>query len=408
MNKKKVELLAPAGDLERLIVAAEYGADAVYFGENRFGLRSGVGFTLEDIRKGIQYLHDRGKKAYITVNIIPHNDDFKGLNDYVAFLRDNGADGIILSDPGVLSVVKEVAPDVDVHLSTQANAVNLRSILFWYRQGIKRIVIARELSLAEISYISQNIPDDLEIEAFVHGAMCISYSGRCLLSMYMTGRDANKGECAHPCRWEYALYEAKRPGEYFPIEEDERGTYILNSKDLCMIQYIPQMIDAGINSFKIEGRNKSSYYVATVVGAYRKALDEYYKKPEAYVFKEQWLDELKKASYREFTTGFYLGKPYESQNYKTSSYIRNYDFVGMVLDYNENTGLATIEQRNRIFKGDKVEIIGPYRDYFEQVIEEMYDEEGNSIDVAPHPQQLFKIKVKNRVKPYDMLRRKKV
>lgn len=408
MKINKVELLAPAGDLERLIVAAEYGADAVYFGENKYGLRSGVGFDLRDIQKGIQYLHYRGKKAYITVNIIPHDDDFKGLNEYIVFLKDNGADGIILSDPGILSLVREIAPEIPVHLSTQANAVNLRSVLFWYSQGIKRIIMARELSLEEINYISKNVPEDLEIEAFIHGAMCISYSGRCLLSMYMTGRDANKGECAHPCRWEYVLYESKRPGEYFPIEEDEKGTYILNSKDLCMIQYIPQMIKAGIKSFKIEGRNKSSYYVATVVGAYRKALDEYLRNPESYEFNEQWLDELKKASYREFTTAFYLGKPQQSQNYESSSYIRNYDFVGMIVDYDEHTGLATVEQRNRVFKGDKVEIIGPYRDYFEQVIEEMYDKEGNPINVAPHPQQLFKIRVINKVKPYDMVRRKKV
>ncbi|WP_026487522.1 peptidase U32 family protein [Caldanaerobius polysaccharolyticus] len=408
MKKSKVELLAPAGDMERLIVAAEYGADAVYFGENRFGLRSGVGFSLEEIRKGIQYLHDKRKKAYITLNIIPHNDDFKGLKEYVLFLRDSGADAVIVSDPGVMVMVKDWAPNMDIHLSTQANTVNLWSALFWYRQGVKRIIMARELSLKEIGYIARNTPEDLEIEAFVHGAMCISYSGRCLLSMYMAGRDANRGECAHPCRWGYALCEQKRPGQYFPIEEDERGTYILNSKDLCMIEHIPEMVEAGIESFKIEGRNKSAYYVATVVGAYRKAIDEYFKDPRTYRFKGQWLEELKKASYREFTTAFYLSKPESSQNYESSNYVRNYDFVGVVIDYDENTKMAVVQQRNRVFKGDRVEIIGPYREYFEQVIEEMYDEEGREIDVAPHPQQVFKIKVEHRVKPYDILRRKKV
>ena len=404
---KKVELLAPAGDMERLITAERYGADAVYFGENSFGLRTGVGFDIESIKKGIDYLHEHNKSAYITVNIIPHNDDLRGMDKYLSALDSYAADAMIVSDPGVITMAKEFAPHVKIHLSTQANTVNYKSALFWYNQGIKRIVMAREVSLNEIKEIRHHMPDDFEIEAFIHGAMCISYSGRCLLSMYTTQRDANKGECAHPCRWEYTLIEKSRPGEYFDINEDDRGTYILNSKDLCMIEYIPYMIESGIDSFKVEGRNKTAYYVATVIGAYRKAIDRYLDNPASYEFDPASIDELKKASYREFTTAFYLGKPKDSQNYNSSSYIRKYDFVGKVLSYDDKTQYAVIEQRNRVCAGDKVEIISPYKNFIEFTINEMFDEDGNRITCAPHPKQKFRIKIPHDLKPYDMLRRKK-
>jgi putative protease len=304
--------------------------------------------------------------------------------------------------------VKEYAPDLEVHLSTQANNTNYMSANFWYKQGIKRIILARELSFKEIREIREKTPEDLELEAFVHGAMCISYSGRCLLSNYMAGRDANRGECAHPCRWKYYLVEEKRPGEYVPVFEDEKGTYFFNSKDLCMINHIPELIDSGLSSLKIEGRMKSIYYVANTVRVYRKAIDEYYKSPESYKFDPQWIDELSKVSHREFTTGFYLDKPTEKdQLYFSSSYIREYDFIGIVLDYDEKTGLATIEQRNRIFKGDDIEIIGPDYKMFGQKVKIMLDDKGKEIEVAPHPQQKIKILMEKPVEQYYMLRKKR-
>lgn len=395
------ELLAPAGDLEKLKMAVNYGADAVYLAGERFGLRkASKNFTIDQIKEGVQYAHGKGKKVYVTMNIIPHNDDFVGLEEYVKELNDVGVDAVIVSDPGMFTVIRNTVPDLPIHLSTQASVTNYETVMFWYNLGVKRIVLARELSLKEIKEIRDKAPDDLEIEAFVHGAMCISYSGRCLLSNYMTGRDANRGDCAQACRWKYNLVEEKRPGEFYPVFEDDRGTYIFNSKDLCMIEYIPELIEAGIKSFKIEGRVKSSYYVATVLRSYRMAIDEYLKDPEHYKFNEEWLNEIKKASYRDFTTGFYFGKPTDKdQVYSSSSYIRNYEFVGLVLDYNKETGLATVEQRNRMHVGDQVEIFGPGKDYFIQTIEKMYDEEGNEIDVAPHPQQIVKIPMKQPVEP---------
>ncbi len=400
------ELLAPAGDLEKLKMAVNYGADAVYLAGERFGLRkASKNFTIDQIKEGVQYAHGKGKKVYVTMNIIPHNDDFVGLEEYVKELNDVGVDAVIVSDPGMFTVIRNTVPDLPIHLSTQASVTNYETVMFWYNLGVKRIVLARELSLKEIKEIRDKAPDDLEIEAFVHGAMCISYSGRCLLSNYMTGRDANRGDCAQACRWKYNLVEEKRPGEFYPVFEDDRGTYIFNSKDLCMIEYIPELIEAGIKSFKIEGRVKSSYYVATVLRSYRMAIDEYLKDPEHYKFNEEWLNEIKKASYRDFTTGFYFGKPTDKdQVYSSSSYIRNYEFVGLVLDYNKETGLATVEQRNRMHVGDQVEIFGPGKDYFIQTIEKMYDEEGNEIDVAPHPQQIVKIPMKQPVEPWFILR----
>lgn len=404
---QKPELLAPAGDLEKLKMAIIYGADAVYLGGEQFGLRkTSKNFTEDEIKEGVDFAHEKDRKVYVTMNIIPHNEDLIGLEEYSKKLYDMEVDGVIVSDPGIFSVINRTVPELPIHLSTQASVTNYETVMFWYNLGIRRIVLARELSLNEIEEIIKKAPKDLEIETFVHGAMCISYSGRCLLSNYMVGRDANRGDCAHPCRWKYYLMEEKRPGEYFPIVEGDKGTFLFNSKDLCMIEYIPELVKAGIKSFKIEGRVKSSYYVATVVRSYRMAIDEYFKDPNNYIFDKNWIDEIKKASYRDFTTGFYFGRPTEEdQVYTSSSYIREYDFVGLVLDYDENTKLATIEQRNRMFVGDEIEVFGPGRKHFTQIIEKMWDEEGNEIDVAPHPQQIVKMKMDNKVNKWDIIRK---
>ncbi|WP_202709015.1 peptidase U32 family protein [Sporosalibacterium faouarense] len=407
----KVELLAPAGSLDKLKMAFVYGADAVYLGGLAFGMRAGAkNFTIEELEEGVKFAHDRGKRVYTTLNIIPHNEDLDGLPEYVRKLDEIGVDAVIVSDPGVLYIVKENAPDMEIHLSTQANTTNFATANFWHSQGLKRVVLARELSLDEIKEVIDKKPEDLEVETFVHGAMCISYSGRCLLSNYMTerglNRDANRGACAQSCRWKYHLVEQKRPGEYFPVYEDEKGTFIFNSKDLCMIKHLPELIEAGIGSLKIEGRMKSPYYVATVVRSYRMLLDKYYADPKNYRYEEKWLDEIKKASHRDFTTGFYFEKPSgKEQLYTSSSYIREYDFVGLVLDYDEENQVAIVEQRNRIFVGDKIEIFGPNKEHFTQTIEKMWDSKGEEIDVAPHPQQKIRIKVNQPVEKYDMLRK---
>ncbi len=404
---KNIELLAPAGDLEKLKIAVIYGADAVYIGGQTFGLRAAAkNFSFEDMKEGIQFAHERGKKVYVTLNIIPHNADLEELSSYLKQLKTLNIDALILSDPGTLMYVREHMPNVDTHLSTQANTTNYMSALFWYKQGVKRIILARELSITEIKEIRKQIPPDLELEAFIHGAMCISYSGRCLLSNYMANRDANRGECAHPCRWKYYLMEEKRPGEYIPVFEDEKGTYFFHSKDLCMIEHIPELIESGLNSFKIEGRMKSIYYVATIVNAYRRAIDTYLKNKESYQYNHQWMAEIKKASHREFTTGFYFEKPGpQEQSYSNAKYIREYSFLGVVLDYDSNSKIATIEQRNKISKGDIVEIMGPDIEYFVQKIDAIWDEEGDEIQSAPHPQQIIKIKVNQPVKPYYLLRK---
>jgi len=404
----KVELLAPAGNLEKLKMAILYGADAVYLGGEEFGLRAGAGnFGPEDLREGIEFAHARGKKVYLTMNIIPHNEDFKDMPEYIRLVRQAGVDAVIFSDPGVFDLLRQYAPEMELHISTQANNTNWRSAAFWHRHGVKRVILARELSLTEIREIRENIPDELELEMFVHGAMCISYSGRCLLSNYLAGRDANRGACAHPCRWKYRLVEEKRPGEYIPVVEDERGTYIFNSKDLCLIGHLPEIIQSGISSLKIEGRMKSSYYVATVVKSYREALDAYYKDPHNYVFDNNWLDEMSKASHREYTTGFYLGKPTgNEQNYKSSSYIREYDFVGLVTAYDAASGIATIEQRNRFSAGEELEVVSPQGPFWIQRAGSMKNADGEDIEVAPHPQMTVTMPMDRPVEPYAMLRRK--
>jgi len=329
----KVELLAPAGDLQKLKFAIIYGADAVYIGGQIFGMRDKAkNFSYEDMKEGVEFAHERGKKVYITLNIIPHNDDLIHLEEYLEKIKDIGFDAVIVSDPGTLMYIKEFAPDLEVHLSTQANNTNYMSAKFWHNQGISRVILARELSFEEIKDISDKTPETLELEAFVHGAMCISYSGRCLLSNYMTDRDANRGQCAHACRWKYKLVEEKRPDEAYPVVETEEGTFFFNSKDLCMIEFIPELIQSGLSSLKIEGRMKSVYYVANIVRVYREAIDLYYSNPEKFKYNPEWLTEIQKASHRKFTTGFYYNKPTEEdQLYTSSSYDRYYNFTGIVL-----------------------------------------------------------------------------
>lgn len=407
--KMKLELLAPAGDLEKLKTAIQYGADAVYFGGEMFSLRAGAGnLSIDDIKEGLEYAHSRGKRCYMTINIYAHNTDIDPLYRYLEKIKDLGIDAFLISDPGIIEMVKEVIPGAEIHLSTQANMTNWRTGKFWTeKMGVQRLVLARELSFREIREIHEKLPDT-DLEAFVHGAMCISYSGRCLLSNFMTGRDANRGACAHPCRYKYALVEEKRPGQYWPIEEDDRGSYIMNSKDLCMIAHIPELVEAGISSAKIEGRMKSIFYVATVVHAYRQAIDAYYEDPEHWTFKEEWMDELKKASHRMFTTGFYYGKPSgNEQNYESSAYIREYSFVGKVLDYNEETGYALVEQRNKMSEGDEIEVFGPEISFFTQTITDMRDAESDErLESAPHPQQKLRMKMDQPVRPGWLLRMK--
>ena len=368
---KKIELLAPAGDLEKLKIAVDYGADAVYFGGEMFSLRAGAGnLSIEEIEEGVAYAHSKGVRCHMAMNIFAHNEDIEPLRAYLAKIRHIPVDAFIVSDPGVITLIKEAMPEAELHLSTQANMTNYVTAQFWHAQGVKRLVMARELTIDEIRKIRESIPEEMELESFIHGAMCISYSGRCLLSNFMIDRDANRGQCAHPCRWKYKLVEEQRPGEYYPVEEDDRGTYILNSKDLCMLEHLPELIEAGVSSAKIEGRMKSVFYVATVVSAYRKAIDAYYADPEHFEMDPAWYEDMTKASHREFTTGFYFNKPTnEDQNYQTSAYTRDYSFIGMVKSYDAGTGIAVVEQRNKMVIGDEIEVFGPGRDFFSQKLD---------------------------------------
>ncbi len=405
--KNKLELLAPAGDLLKLKIAILYGADAVYIGGEAFGLRTASkNFDLKDMQEGIRFAHERGKKVYLTTNIIPHNEELESFEDYLDSVVALGIDALIVADIGLFSFIRKRYPNIDIHISTQANNVNYLSANVWHDMGAKRVVLARELSIEEVSQIRQKTPNELEIEAFVHGAMCISYSGRCLLSNYLTGRDANKGECAQPCRWNYALVEEKRPGEYFHVGEDEKGSFFFNSKDLCMIEHIPELVKSGITSFKIEGRVKSEYYVATIIKAYRAELDKYIQNPDTYKFDKENLNEVLKVSHRPYTHGFYFGKTdANSQVYDTSSYIRDYDIVGFVLDYNEKTGIATVEQRNKFCVGDTVEIIQPNEPYFSQKVEWLKNATGEYVTSVPHAQMIFTMKTEKPVVPNAMIRK---
>ena len=402
------ELLVPASSLEVLKVAVVFGADAVYIGGEVFGLRAKAkNFTLDEMREGVEFAHAHGVKVYVTANILAHNDDLEGVRRYFEELKNVGPDALIISDPGVFMIAKEVLPDMELHVSTQANNTNYGTYRFWQQQGAKRVVSARELSLKEIREIRGHIPDDLEIETFVHGAMCISYSGRCLLSNYFTGRDANQGACTHPCRWKYAVMEESRPGEYLPVYENERGTYIFNSKDLCMIEYIPELIDAGIDSFKIEGRMKTALYVATVARTYRRAIDDYLQSPDLYREHMPWyLDQISNCTYRQFTTGFFFGKPSEkAQIYDSNTYVREYTYLGTVGGVNE-AGLYAIEQRNKFSVGETIEVMKPNGENPQVVVRRIVDEDGNDQMSAPHPKQKLWIDLGCPLDTYDILRRK--
>ena len=407
--KEKPELLAPAGNLEKLKIAIEYGADAVYIGGEEFSLRVAAdNFTNDEIKQGVDFAKARGKKVYLTANIIPHNKDIDEYGRFLRDVKDLGLDAVILSDLGMFDVTKELAPELEIHISTQANNVNYRSAQKWYEMGAKRVILAREMSLDEISEIRRRTDKDLELEAFVHGAMCISYSGRCLLSNYMAGRDGNGGACAHPCRWKYYLMEEKRPGEYMPVFENERGTFIYNSKDLCMINHIDKLVESGLISFKIEGRVKSEFYVATVVAAYRRAIDSYFENPDTWEPNPEWLSELKKVSHRDYTTGFYFGRPGGTeQHYASSSYIREYDMVGVAEGYDEKTNMAKIVQKNRFFKGDEVEFLCPDGSFFTQKIEYMTDADGNEIEVANRPQSIAYVKTDKKVLKDSFMRKRR-
>lgn len=379
MNKP--ELLAPAGNLSKLKTAIDYGADAVFLGGARLNLRAfSDNFTNEEMIEGLEYAHERGRKVYVTLNVFPHESDMAGLEGYLLSLEALGVDALIVSDPGIIMTAREVTPDMELHLSTQANNVNSRSATFWHRMGVKRIILARELSLKEISEITDNIPEGLDLEAFVHGSMCMAYSGRCLLSNYMTGRDANRGACAQPCRYKYYLVEEKRPGEYMEIKEDEKGTYIMNSKDLCMIQHIDDLMESGLQSFKIEGRMKSEFYVAAIVKAYRQAIDSYMENPKEYRFNEKWLDILSMVSHREYHTGFYYGRGH-NEVYGTSSYVRTHELIATVKE-DLGEGKYLLGQKNRVYPGQKLKILRPEGDIIETVISDFKDEEGMGIEVA--------------------------
>ena len=403
---KKPELLIPASSLEVLKTAVNYGADAVYIGGEAFSLRAKAkNFSKEDMAAGIKYAHDHGAHVHVTANILAHNYDLKGAEEYFHELKELGPDAMIIADPGLFMMARRICPEIEIHVSTQANNTNYETYKFWHDLGAKRVVAARELSLAEIKEIRANIPDDLEIESFIHGAMCISYSGRCLLSNYFTGRDANHGACTHPCRWKYAVVEESRPGEYLPVYENERGTFIFNSKDLCMIEHIPELIDAGINSFKIEGRMKTALYVATVARTYRKAIDDYLESEEKYRANMPWYqDEIARCTYRQFTTGFYFGKPSdESQIYDSNTYVNEYTYLGIVDSINDK-GLARIEQRNKFSVGETIEIMKPDGRDIETVVKAIYAEDGTSQESAPHPQQLIDIELDTVPEAGDILR----
>ena len=404
----KIELLAPAGNLERLQVALQYGADAVYMAGKKFGLRAfAENFDEDGLVNAVNYAHNLGKKVYVTVNIFANNDDIDALGSYFKYLEQIGADAAIVSDLGVLAVARENAPDLPIHISTQANTCNYSAAKMWHKLGASRIILAREVSLDGIKRIRDEVGSDLELEAFVHGAMCMSYSGRCLLSNFMTGRGANHGECAQPCRWNYYVMEEKRPGELMQLMEDERGSYVFNANDLCMIEYIPQLASAGISSFKIEGRMKTVNYTATVTKQYREALDRFEADPNSYEFDNYWLEELDKASHRPFSTGFFFGKPSEkSQCYDSSVYLRDYGFIGKVTGYDNDKKLVKIEQRNHFKLGETVEIMPPKGKHITLTLSEMFNEDFEPITVAPHPQQTVYIPFDEAIEQNSIMRRK--
>lgn len=405
---RKPELLIPASSLEVLKTAVLFGADAVYIGGEVFSLRAkSKNFSKEDMIEGIAFAHAHNVRVFVTANILAHNSDLEGVRAYFEELKVIGPDALIISDPGVFTIAKEVCPEIEIHISTQANNTNYMTYLFWHRLGAKRVVSARELSIEEIKEIRAHIPDDLEIESFVHGAMCISYSGRCLLSNYFTGRDANQGACTHPCRWKYAVMEESRPGEYLPVEENERGTYIFNSKDLCMIEHIPDLFEAGIDSFKIEGRMKTALYVAVVARTYRQAIDDYMKDPALYASKiPYYQEEISKCTYRQFTTGFFFGKPtHETQIYDSNTYVKEYTYLGIVEDVNAD-GMYKLEQKNKFYVGETIEIMKPDGRNVLAQVKGMKDAEGNPMESCPHPKQEIYVAFDKVLEVGDLLRRK--
>ena len=407
MTDRKVELLVPAGSLEVLKVAVDYGAYAVYIGGQAYGLRAKAdNFSIDEMKEAAVYAHAKNAKVYVTANIFAHNYDIDGMKTYFEQLKDTGVDAVLVSDPGIFTLAKETMPDMELHISTQANNTNYLTYNFWYKLGAKRVVTARELSLAEIRQIRDHIPDDMEIESFMHGAMCISYSGRCLLSSYFTGRDANRGACTHPCRWKYHIVEETRPGEYMPVNEDDRGTYIFNSKDLCMVEHIPEMIDAGIDSFKIEGRMKTALYVATVARTYRKAIDDYMESPELYRSNmEYYKSEIAKCTYRQFTTGFYFGKTdSDSQIYDNNTYIKNYTYIGNVQLVTED-GLAVFEQKNKFSVGEMIEAMDFDGTNISCRVEEIYNDKMEKMESAPHPKMQLYVRLDRPVSAGMILRR---
>ncbi|CDD35364.1 peptidase U32 [Roseburia sp. CAG:309] len=407
--RNKPEVLAPANSLEVLKTAVEYGADAVYIGGEMYGLRAKAkNFSAEDMKKGIAYAHERGKKVYVTANITAHNRDLEGVRAYFQELKEIRPDALIISDPGVFTIAKEVCPEIDIHISTQSNNVNYMTFRFWKEQGATRVVTARELSLEEIGDIRKNIPEDFEIETFVHGAMCISYSGRCLLSHYFTGRDANLGACTHPCRWKYYIMEEKRPGEFLPVEENERGTYIFNSKDLCMIEHIPELVKAGIDSFKIEGRMKTALYVAVVSRTYRQAIDDYFEDPQKYFDNiPYYKKEIAKCTYRQFTTGFFFGPTtHDSQIYDNNTYVKGYEYLGTIHESLED-GKGVFEQKNKFCVGDEVEIMKPNGENIVTKVIAMQDEKGEKVDSCPHPGQRITLQTECALQEYDIIRKEK-
>lgn len=400
------ELLIPASSLEVLKVAVMYGADAVYIGGEAFGLRAKAkNFSSDDMREGIAFAHEHGVKVFVTANILAHNSDLDGVREYMKELKDIKPDALIIADPAIFTIAKEICPEIEVHISTQANNTNYGTFNFWYGLGAKRVVTARELSLNEIKEIRKNIPANLEIETFIHGAMCISYSGRCLLSSFMAGRDANKGACTHPCRWKYAVMEESRPGEYMPVYENERGTYIFNSKDLCMIEHIPEMMESGIDSFKIEGRMKTALYVATVARTYRMAIDDYKKSPEYYQSRIPFYkSEIAKCTYRQYTTGFFFGKPDENtQIYDSNTYVKEYTYLGIIGGKNEKG--YRIEQRNKFSVGETIEVMKPNGENIQVTVQGIYDEDGNGQESAPHPKQVLYVDLGIELDEFDILRR---
>lgn len=402
------ELLIPASSLEVLKTAVVFGADAVYIGGEAFGLRAKAkNFSMEDMREGILFAHQRGVKVYVTANILAHNRDLEGVEAYFRELKELKPDALIIADPGVFAIARRVCPELELHISTQANNTNYETFLFWHELGVKRVVSARELTLEEIREIREKIPEDMEIETFIHGAMCISYSGRCLLSNYFTGRDANQGACTHPCRWKYAVVEETRPGEYMPVYENERGTFLFNSKDLCMIEHIPELMESGIDSLKVEGRMKTALYVATVARTYRKAIDDYAQDPKRYQENLPWYrEQISNCTYREFTTGFFFGRADEnSQIYGNSTYLKDYTYLGIVEDVDE-AGLYKIEQRNKFSVGEIIEIMKPDGENIETKVIRILNEEGVEQESAPHAKQILYVELDAPAQTFDLLRRR--